>query len=326
MRFPGCSGRVVLAAVLGLASGAGCKKDAKATTASGSPEQTLAKPPADAAVPSKRALHRKFDDSSAALLRYLPRDSSVVLGINWRKARKSEVVRSYDDKIAKGAPALAEIKAKCGMDPISDVHSVAIGLGPDPANDDGMVIAVSGNFTRASVEDCVRAQGGKVEGNRYDDEINVYWPSASVIILSKGQSSEQLALAPSASAWDNDKLMVLVDELDLHACLWIAGLVPGSLAATFTSMGGAPWGGYASVDIETGMSATLGLEYAEESEAKSAMTMFSMGLDMGKGQPQLSSLLDSVTIGVVGTAVVVVGDFAAAQVSQMQMLLRQLGL
>lgn len=314
---------ILLAAAFCLTLPPGCKKDAPATTVKPAIAETVAEPPAAKKAPPR--IRGSVDTSSATMLRYLPRDSSFVMGLNWQQARQHEFVRSFDDKFIDAIPELAGIQAKCGLDPLTAIHSVALALGPDPTITESGVMAISGAFTREEVENCVVAHGGIVEGDRYNGESNVYWPSPNVVVISTGHTSEQLALAPSASAWDNDKLMVLVDELDLHASFWAAGMVPPSLASSFGAMGKAPWGGYATADLGVGMRATLGLEFANEDEAKSMMTMFNTGLTMLKGQPPVGELLNHVTVGVVGQAVVVVGDFTADELVQMQMMLKQAG-
>jgi hypothetical protein len=300
----------------------GCKKDSASTTVKPTTVETVA--PETRAKPAKRSrLVGSIDNSAATLLRYLPRDSSIVMGLNWRQARENEFVRSFDDQLLAAIPQLDGSKAKCGLDPLTDIHSLAVSMGPDPSNSNTMVMAMSGDFTREALEKCVRANGGTVEGSRYSGTTNVYWPMANVVIFSTGQSSEQLALAPSASAWDNDKLMVLVDEVDLQSSFWLAGMVPRFLASSMASMGTAPWGGYSAIDFGVGMRATVGLEFANEDEAKAMLTMLEAGLTMAKGTPTIGELLESVTSGVVGQAVVIVGDFTAEELVQMQMMLKQ---
>lgn len=311
---------VLLVSALGTALLGSCSKKEASTTVSSSPSEAV-----PVAVSKAPKVARKADDSSGTLLRFLPRDSSAVVGLNWSKARKNEIVRSFDAKILEAVPKMADAESKCGLDPLTAVHSMAVGLGADPSNDDAMVVALSGAFTRLEFEACVRAYEGKVDGNRYSDSVNVYWPLSNVVVFSAGVSSEQLALAPSASAWDNDKLMVLVDELDLHATLWVAGMVPASLSSTFGSLGAAPWGGYLTLDLKTGLQASMGLEFEDAEQAQAMMKTVDMGLTMLKGQPPMDELLDSVTTGVADLALVVVGQWTAAELEQMQMMLKQAG-
>ncbi len=315
---------IVFIFALCVAAIGGCKKDSAATTVKPAAVETVAKP-LPAQPPKVRRVVGSIDDSSATLLRYLPLDSSAVMGFNWKQARESEFVRSFDDKLLEAMPKMDGSSAKCGLDPLTEIHSFALGLGPDPTNTDAFVMAVSGDFTRESFEACLLATGGTVEGNRYSGTTNVHWPLGNVIVFANGLSSEELALVPSASAWDNAKLMVLVDEIDLHATFWIAGMVPPSLASSFGAMGTAPWGGYTAIDIGVGMRATVGLEFASEEEAKSMMTMINMGLGMAKGQPSIGELLDNVTVDIVGQAVVVFGEFTSAELEQMQKMIEKSG-
>ncbi len=314
---------IALPCAIALGAVAACHKAPATTTiVTPAPVQVVSKPkPVVAKKPVVKRVLRKADDSSATLLRYLPRDSAVVLGINWTKARESSFVRSFDPMIEKAFPGIGTAQSSCGFDALTVVHSVAIALGDDPTNDDKTVIAVSGDFDRQSIEACIVTHGGKVEGNRYDSETNSYWPSEHIVVIAKGFSSEELSLTPSASAWDNDKLMQLVDSVDLHAVLWIAGTVPPSAASTFSQMGGTPWGGHATVDMLDGMRFSLGFEFDDASQADGMKTMLEMGLSMGKSQAQFKELIEAITLERIDLAVLASGFFSEAQLKELQSLL-----
>jgi hypothetical protein len=296
-----------------------CKKDAARTTAAepveSKPATPVGKPPI--------AIPRKVEVTSASLLRYLPRDSSMVFGVNWKKARQSEFVRSFDQSLVDVVQGIDGIQ-NCGLDPVTDIKSFAMSLGKDPKDDSGVVTAIHGNFDRQQVEDCIRQQGGIVEATRYDNTFHVFWPDPNTVVFSKGVSSELLSLAPSASAWDNDQLMMLVDEVDLHAEMWGAGMLPPDLASSFGSMGTPPFGLYFTVKVSIGMHAELGLEFRTLEEAEAMEKMVTMGLQMGKANADLQGIFSSVTSGLVGKAVVISAKFTDEQLKLLKASLQGL--
>jgi hypothetical protein len=311
---------MLLVALFGVATPAACKKDAAKTTAAA---DTLDAKPATASGTPLKATRRKPEVvTSASLLRYLPRDSSIVLGVNWDKARASEFVRGFERKLPDVIPELGAIKASCGLDPVTDIESFALSLGKDPKDTRGMVTAIHGNFGREQVEDCIRQSGGTVQGTRYDGT-SVFWPTPDTVVFSNGLSSEQLALAPAASAWDNDQLMVLVDEVDLRAEMWGAGMLPPDVAANFGSMGPAPFGVHLTVRIASGMNATLGMEFRTLEDAEAVANMVAMGLQMAKSNADAQGLLDDVSSGVVDQAVVISAQFSAEQLKTIQAMLQK---
>ena len=278
--------------VLALASVVACKKDsATATPASESAATPQVQVELVSAQPAPaRQVAPKVDPSAGTLLRYLPRGSSIVVGLNWTKARGSSFVSSLERDLAAQIPEIARIKAHCGMDPIVDVQSLALALGQDPEDPNALVVAVYGDFQRDEIEDCIRRLGGTVEGARYNGTTNVFWPAADTVVLSRGVSSEELAMTHSVSAWDHEELMVLVDEIDLHAELWAAGLLPPEVAGAFGTLGAAPIGAHLTVNVASGLRATLGLEFASEEDAERVSKMVAQGIEMAKAQSSAKGL------------------------------------
>jgi hypothetical protein len=316
------SRRLLLVSLAAVAVFSGCRKDLAPVTVATAPPEPVVLPEVPKA-PVMARVTRPIDNSAGTLLRYLPRDSGVVIGVNWSRARQSEFVTGYDDEIRKAFPDMELAKSKCGFEPLTVVHSAALAMGPDPAVLDDVVLVVSGDFDRASLEACVITQGGKVEGDRYNGTTNVYWPASNVIVISNVKSSEELGLIPSASVWDSDKLMELVDPLDLHAVFWMAGTIPASAASTLPMMGTLPWGGHAKVDITTELDFDIGLQFTEPKEAKEMLTMLNMGMQMGLQQPQVSGLLKVITMEAVDRSVVIRGLFSGSQLTEIRDLIRK---
>lgn len=258
---------------------------------------------------------------SADMLGSMPKDSAAVIGISWSKARDSALFKKYEEKLMTGdaADEAAEMKEKCGIDMMADLKTIILAPGKSMQDDEkDVTVAVKGNFDKAKVEACITKMGGTVADGVYTKDgkpINVYWPSADTIVLSPKYSVEQLKAFASASVKDNAELMALIGKVDSGATIWAAGMVPPELGAMTGGMAKAPTGAYLTLNINSGINATLGGVFESEDDAKGAAGALNMVLPMAK--QQAAGMLDDISSEQSGKSIILKAKISGEQINKL---------
>jgi hypothetical protein len=264
--------------------------------------------------------------SSGDMLSYMPKDSSMVVGLAWSKATKSELFKKFQDKIlAEAKEDIDKMKDKCGIDMIADMSNIVVAVGKNMQNPDDAVIGVKGKFDQKKIEECVTKMGGKVEGTVYTDEngeaMNAFWASKDTVLISKGLTADKIkASASGASVKDNKDLMELIGKVDSSATLWVAGTVPPEAAGMMGPMGTPPKSAYLSLNVTSGLSAKVGMIFNSEDEAKGLSTMISAGINMGKQQPGMKEILENVSSEQSGANITIKAKISGEQLTQLEAL------
>lgn len=262
--------------------------------------------------------------SSADMLSYMPKDTSAVIGISWSKARSSDLFKKYEAKIMTGdaAKKAADMKEKCGIDIMADLKTVVVSMGKDIQDESDVIVAIKGNFDQPKVEACITKMGGTVEGGVYTTDgepMNAYWPAADTMLFAKGLTAEQMKAATAAgTVKDNAPLMALIGKVDSGATLWGAGMVPPEAGAMMGGMGKPPTGAHLTVNVDSGVNATVGMDFTSEDDAKGMASMITMGLSMGKGQPGMKEILEGISSEQSGSVVTIKAKLSGEQIKQME--------
>jgi hypothetical protein len=262
--------------------------------------------------------------SSSDMLSYMPKDSSIVVGLSWSKATGSELFKKFQDKIlADAKDELAEMKEKCGIDMVADMSNVVVAVGKNMQNPDDAVIGIKGKFDQKKIEECVTKMGGKVEGTVYTDDkgeaMNAFWASSDTVLISKGLTADKIkASASGASVKDNKELMELIGKVDSGATLWVAGTIPPEAAGMMGPMGTPPKSAYLSLNVTSGLDAKVGMIFNSEDDAKGLSTMIEMGLNMGKQQPGMKEILDNVSSKQSGANITINAKITGEQLTKLE--------
>ncbi len=262
--------------------------------------------------------------ASANMLSMMPKDSKVVMGIAWSKARSSGLYKKMNSEFEKGLPPeVAKIKSDCGIDLIADMDTIVLAGDPAaPGDEDKMVIGIKGKIAQKQVEDCIVKMGGKAENGAYTVEgevINAYWSSPDTVIMSPGLTADAIkALGSGNSVKDNANLMGLIGKVNTSATVWAVGDIPAEAGGAMGSIGAkAPKSGFMSLTMTSGVKAKIGLVFESSKDADSTKSAISGILGMAKGQPG-AEFLGSVKAKTDGNAVILSGKISGDQIEALK--------
>lgn len=238
----------------------------------------------------------------ATLLDHMPKDSSFVMGLSPSNASKSTIFKGLSDQMLAGAiPSAGEMKAKCGLNIMTDLVSIMVAAS-DFNDDEGVVMAATGNFDRDKLETCITVTGGTVNGSSYlvtgeGDAMNAYWPTPNTLLLSKLSEDELKKSAAGSNLKQNSKMMALVNQVDMSSSVWMAGKVPAEAADMAQGMFTAPDTAYLAIKFSAAMHVNIGADFASESDAKGAESTLRLLLEQGKSMmPAASDIIKTVKI------------------------------
>lgn len=258
--------------------------------------------------------------SSADMLTYLPKDTSIVIGVSWSKGKDSALFKKFEDKIlAQTKDGLAKMKETCGIDPLNEITTVVVAVS-DIQNPDSSIFAIKTKLTQDKLEDCFTKSGGTVKDGVYtmDQAMNVYWASKEVFLISKGTSVDALkTAAANGSIKDNAKTMEMVGKIKSDATVWAVGEVPAMAKGLASSMGAtAPDAAYMSVAIDSGVNASLSAIFANEKDAIGAKAMVDMGLMAGKQDKKAGAFLKDLKVTQDGNTIVFDIKLSSSQIEE----------
>jgi hypothetical protein len=251
----------------------------------------------------------------------LPKDATMVVGINFDKIRSSDLYKEFQGDIQKQiGKELGELKEKCGIDILADLKSMTMSIGKNPNDEKDTFFAVTGSFTKDKVHKCMedlKAKGEKVE---FKDEgkltaytiegetAYVMWAGDNTVITSPGAKSADVMKKITdggGSVKDNADVMAMVGKADTGAMVWMAGGIPNdpNMEASFGMMGGKPKGLYLSIDLPGSLDANIGMAFADEATATKAEEALGKQIEEVKGQPMVGAYLKDLKMERAGTDV-----------------------
>lgn len=282
-------GWLVAALALGVSVGA-CKKDEK-----------NADTPAGAASSGAKAAGGKAA-AGATDLDLLPKDSEMVLGLNFAQLQSSALWKQFVEPqlVKEDAQAeLAKFKEACGFDPLAAVTSVSMGLkGLDGDTPDGIVVAhgtdkgkVLGCVEKYKSE--VEKEGGSVtvDGDvvsvtRDGETAALTFVNDSTMVIGVGANGTPAAV--KAAAAGNSTLKSSPAFVDMHGkintkdSLW---LVMNGNAKPFeqaAAMGFKPTAVFGSLNVTDGLSLDLRIRVESADQATQLATMAKGQLGMAQ--------------------------------------------
>lgn len=176
----------------------------------------------------------------------MPKETDIVLGLDFQSMRKSAVFKKYEPQIMeKAAKGLEEFKQKCGFDPMEKLTGAIVGLQPNPGGEglDGGTFFVRG-FEKGPAIECIKklaaekaAEGetANIDGD-YIEYLENGVPkfralfiddtTALAIMTGPEQFADKAALQAAAAAKEGDGLTAsaafvkLLDEVKTGSSLW----------------------------------------------------------------------------------------------------------
>ena len=253
--------------------------------------------------------------AAGSAMGYLPKDASLVVGVNVAKARKSRLYKEYKpmlDKLLQDDD-YKKIQDTCGIDAVNKLEQAVIAMGKDPKDENGMWVVVTG-LTKSKIGDCVdklKANGDKVDKKDEGDLVAytvdgktmyVWWPTDNTLVTGPAAEDKPDELKKLATGGDklkdNKELMAMVEKTDTGAMLWMAGGLPPNMPAMATSglPGGPPESLYVSFNLPGDLKAKIGLVYKDEDTAKTAEAGLNDSLKQAKDNPMAAGYVTGVKI------------------------------
>ena len=294
---------------------------------------------ASAIAPAKGGLQRA--------LAAMPKDSEVILGVDFTKLRASALFKKYEPMLmAQIGDDLKKFKETCGFDPMDKLTGVVVaGKGREMANG---TIFVRG-FDKASAVDCLKKReasekaAGKpavltVDGDyiEYNEDADpgeamrlIYVDDQTALLIKEGEAAAgKDTLVAAAAAKDGDGLTGSKAFTDL-----LAKTHTGS-ALWFVAKGDSPMVGmaamvkfkaiYGSVDVGSGIAGEFRMWMNSNAEAKSTAGDLTKQLDQVKSSP-FGGMLSDVAISADGEDVVTRLKLSQDQLQQIIKLAGQFG-
>ncbi len=276
---------------------------------------------------------------------YLPKDSSLVIGINFEAIRGSKLFKEFQPKLDEAMAkeeGFKKLKDTCKLDVTSEVKSMLIALGKDPNDQTGAFVVVAG-LNKSAANKCVddlKAKGEKVE--RKDDgaltsytvdgePLWVWWAGDDMLVTSPGakDSPDKLkALAGGgAKLKDNAEVMGMVGKASTSSMLWAAGAIPDmpEMGMIESQLGGKPSAMYFSIDVPEGLDAKGGFQFADDATAGKVKQNVDTQLAAAKGQPMVGAYLNGVKVEQSGKDVKIAATLSADDVKTLVSLAKMAG-
>jgi hypothetical protein len=178
---------------------------------------------------SCRRAHPTQGDSQRApdaQLALLPRETQIVLAVDLDRLRGQPVWKALSSVLARNAkPFLDAIAAGTGIEPVTQVHRIWIGL-PGQRQPDGRFALL----VEADPVDTVRAAAWLQKQGR--GEMAIRFPSPRSVFIGKGAWAAPPTARTAHSAADDPQLRRLCERAAREHAIWFAALVPTDIRKT----------------------------------------------------------------------------------------------
>lgn len=297
---------------------------------------------AAAIAPAKGGLQRA--------LAAMPKDSDLILGIDFTKVRSSALFKKYEGMLMKQiGDDLSKFQATCGFNPMEKLTGVLVGGKGQGQELDQATIFVRG-FDKTAATDCLKKReasqkaAGKpaaltLDGDylEYDDgdgdadgPMRALWIDDQTALLVKqgDQAAGKDVLVAAAAAKDGDGLTGSKAFTDLLAkthtgsALWFvikgdSPMIPMGGMMKFKAL-------YGSVDVGAGVNAEVRMWMNSADEAKSASGDFNKQLGQVKSSP-FGGVLSDVSVKAEAEDVVTRVKLSQSQIDEITKLASQFG-
>jgi hypothetical protein len=225
----------------------------------------------------------------------LPSDVHVVVGANVPMLAASPVVRrafaSMVERDSGLAGRIAELQARCKIDPAKDLSSVVVGLLGSTSQRD-VVLVAKGHFDEAAIAACVGSslgeRGGSLE-KKAQAGVTIYlvhnsqggggdvaftFGAPDVLVVADSETLLLRARDPAApKLTGNAAMMKLVKATDSRAALWGAGTIAPEVGAGLVKASGdkvkQPASAmYGFANLDSGLAVELALQMASNDDAR----------------------------------------------------------
>lgn len=281
--------------------------------------------------------NKKGDSAQASApptieLAAVPASAEVVIGADVRKLAQSRLVELAVQQMYRRDPGLETridaLRTDCGIDPGRDIERLVIGMGPAP---DQVVLIAAGGFEDSAVATCLNkiaaAGGGSVNAQSVDGRViykvdngeTVVWlavGAGGVLAVSPSEAFLRDALGGGGKVWNAPAMTSFLTRVDRSRTLWAAGLIPGRTGAglvevTSGAVKAPPVAVFGTLELDSGMSAELGLVMASADDATTASSRAVIELALGASVAQrygLGRLVSKVKASAEGEILMISAD------------------
>jgi hypothetical protein len=266
-------------------------------------------------------------------LAYFPKDTAVVLGVNFGGITGSALFKKYKSEI-EGAlgekPEFKKMKDECGIDPLTDFKSVIVGtkFNADGEPDDDRVFLVMKGPARGKLMECAKKMAsedsptftdeGKFTKIEKDGETKwIAWADDNTLM--GGPNMDKAALearmAGKGGLTENGEMMSLIGGADTSEAIWVAGVVPKG--APTGDMPVEPQGGYLTLDPSDGLELDFGVRAPSADDAKKGKDQISKELDGMKENPMAGKYADKIKVSTSGADLLINIDLSMKDIEEL---------
>jgi hypothetical protein len=268
--------------------------------------------------------------AASSALDFLPKDTSLAIGINPGKLKDSKYYAMLTKGIDQNPEAKAALDAakSCGLDWQTDFESIVIAGGGN-LDKDRAIIIIKGNWDHDKLAKCAPAiaeKGGKKITVSKDGDLTVVqkegekpaylaWPAKGVMMATPTSFEGDKAflsdlMKKATSVKDNKVFMDLIGSTDTAAGVWFSGQLPDQQSTMMMSQLDPSGklklvGVYAALGLAKDFKGTVGLRLT--GDPKPVADKLTTELDNAKKQlpPQYVDLMKDVTVSTAANDVVI---------------------
>lgn len=238
---------------------------------------------------------------AGAALNYLPKDTKMVIGLNFGSLGSAKVLEKYKSQLMQSAPAeIKELQQSCNLDIFKDFKSIVVGV----AGENKAVVVLSGNFKKDQIEDCAKKaaeKDGKTFNATDDGKIRVYdtggekayahWTSDNTVVATSDDAGGAALLKAviGGEKLGDGPVMKMVKATKTSAGIWAAGQFDDSMT------GGMPVGDIDGFAATIEASDTLDIKamakFGSPEKASEAASQAKMAMGFAETQPMAKPFL-----------------------------------
>jgi hypothetical protein len=326
---------VAVVALGALGFGAACKKNDEKkgdqpATADKAAEKTD-KPAADTGGAKPAAAGAAISGQAGDDLSLLPKDSEVVLGLNFAQLQQSALWKQYSPKLMdKMAGGLAEFQAACGFNPLEAIKSVAIGMKGLGGVPDGAIVIhglekakLMANLDKCKAEAAKKGTEITVDGDVFmvkdkkgqSSAFTFVGDSTIVAVMgANGTKDGVLAAAKGDSALKTSPAFVeMYGKIDTTQSLWMVMNGNSPVFKQLGAMGVKPKAVFGSINLTDGLTIDMRMRVATADEATSFANMMKPNLS----NPQVKQMFDKLDVVTDGTDIKFSVGMSSAKLQQL---------
>jgi hypothetical protein len=285
--------------------------------------------------------------AAASALPSLPKETSLVFGLNLGKFRDSKLFGMLQTAIPEeGKKQLQEFKADCQIDFMTDVDSLVVAGGGN-MDKERVLILVKGKWGEDKVNKCAATMGPKkgkpitvakdgtittytTEG---EQPVHIAWSGDTAMTTPAAMEGDKTYLSDllkqKTTVKDNPAFMEVLGKADTSATLYVAVLSPetGEVADGLNRMSGgsekvkAAW---FSMNLGKDLNAWGGMRLASDAEAKAVADRMTKELEGAKADPNMGEYVKALAVTTSGPEVTFKLALTEAQVDKLMEMAKQM--